>query len=279
MSDTLDKCVSCSYYYLPPIYQCPKGHILCNHCTQDEQYMVSTSAYNLRKAKLKSITKLKLFCGKCMNFYNTNEELRNVELAIQTVKYPCIYKNDGCDFEDSYTKIKNHNETCSFMVISCFWQNCYWTGRLLDMKDHLKSHSTMKIGSHESLVNNSCFTVFVDDNFYIVKIILAKKCAQFFVVYHGEAEKYRFEINMGAKFTTNYPITLMKVIPLLKKPKTHGFSPEISEVFTVDFDFIEQFIFIDKERIYNEVQYMINVSEIEKQANFSSSPEKIAKYN
>ncbi|XP_045482044.1 putative E3 ubiquitin-protein ligase SINAT1 isoform X2 [Harmonia axyridis] len=118
MSENLDKCLSCDNYFLPPIYQCPRGHTLCSHCTQDAQYMISTSEYNLRQAKLKSVTKVKLFCGSCMNFYFINEELRNedIERSVEAVKYPCTFKKDGCQFEDIYTKIKTHNETCCFMV-------------------------------------------------------------------------------------------------------------------------------------------------------------------
>lgn len=73
MSDSLGMCISCDNFYLPPIYQCPKAHLLCTHCTQDADYMVSTTEYNLRKPKLKSISKLKLFCGNCMKYYYTDE--------------------------------------------------------------------------------------------------------------------------------------------------------------------------------------------------------------
>ncbi|XP_045482038.1 uncharacterized protein LOC123686095 isoform X1 [Harmonia axyridis] len=267
MSENLDKCLSCDNYFLPPIYQCPRGHTLCSHCTQDAQYMISTSEYNLRQAKLKSVTKVKLFCGSCMNFYFINEELRNedIERSVEAVKYPCTFKKDGCQFEDIYTKIKTHNETCCFMVISCFWKNCYWIGPLRDMKLHLKLHSEMNVGHNEPFVNNSCYTIFHEDSFYLLKILLTQKYVEFFVIYHGEPNKYLFEINIGTKFSNRYPIKLRKVIPPLKSPKIHGFNSHNAEVFLVDFEFVEQFIAVEREKIYDEVQYMIQISPREEQ--------------
>lgn len=195
-----------------------------------------------------------------------------IEDSMKTVKYPCIYRKDGCQFEDSFSKIERHNETCSFMVVNCFWNNCLWTGILSDMKNHLKYHTVIKTGCKQLFVNNSCFSVFYNDSFYSFRVILTHKTAKFYVIYHGEPDENKIEIHIGAKSSFKYPIKIIKIIPSLKNSKDRSINFNNAECIVVNFEFVKEFFPTDKRGLISELHYVIYVSELGDNIRSCSNP-------
>lgn len=92
----LFECPVCIEISLPPIYQCPAGHIVCKDC----------------KNKVRNI------CPQCrMPLGNIRN--RAMEQLASTISFPCKYKSNGClDCFDYKTKII-HEDVCEMRPYLC----------------------------------------------------------------------------------------------------------------------------------------------------------------
>ena len=92
----LFECPVCFETALPPIFQCPAGHLICNHC----------------RGKVRGT------CPQCRTALG-NIRNRAMEQVASTVSFPCKYKMNGClDILDYKMKLV-HEENCEFRPYMC----------------------------------------------------------------------------------------------------------------------------------------------------------------
>ncbi|KAK9892523.1 hypothetical protein WA026_020508 [Henosepilachna vigintioctopunctata] len=259
------KCLKCNFYFLPPIYKCPKEHILCNNCTEEAEYMQAISSYSLRReTNFKSVTKVKLYCGLCSCFYFNDKEKRDLKLEklVHTIKYQCIYHCNGCQFKDFYPEIETHIGICNFIIKRCCWKNCLWSGVLFNMKNHLIiDHPILKANQIETFKNNWTYTFLLKENYFLIKTLFDGNTVKFFVFYYGEPDKYIFEIHLGTK--TEIFVKIRRVIKHMIN-KTSFFDFKNSDIFIVELNFIAQYV--RKPQIncgLHNFCFRVNVTEIE----------------
>jgi len=92
----LFECPVCIEISLPPIYQCPAGHIVCKEC----------------KGKVRGI------CPQCrMPLGNIRN--RAMEQLASTISFPCKYKANGCPEVHDYKSKVIHEENCEYRPYMC----------------------------------------------------------------------------------------------------------------------------------------------------------------
>ncbi|KAL3289792.1 hypothetical protein HHI36_023184 [Cryptolaemus montrouzieri] len=241
----IEKCNNCSLYYFPPYYLCPKGHKLCNYCTQETPYMQSKVLYTLRHQndlQLECITKLELFCGECSNYYWRVEERRDSKLELKNKSkiYSCLYEDHGCKFLSPYPGIENHIFACDFCMKRCYWQNCIWRGTVLDLKKHLLLHPLLCMNKVEALKHHSTYTLFRENDLFMIKTYVSRRDVKFSVKYCGVPNKYIFEIHLGTK--EQCYVEMKHVIPNMKYSKHSEISfVNESKIFIANFQCLRQF--------------------------------------
>lgn len=114
------ECPVCSEYMHPPIYLCATGHSICGSC----------------KIAL-------LICPLCSDsmLHSRNYTLEKMS---KHIKFYCKYKDLGCAFISTSDEIKKHEIDCEFNTCECPFEkncNCAWSGRRIDVLDHVKEHN------------------------------------------------------------------------------------------------------------------------------------------
>ncbi|CAL8109829.1 unnamed protein product [Orchesella dallaii] len=109
------ECPVCFDYALPPIYQCPSGHLLCSECRPK----IST-------------------CPSCRGPLGNIRNLA-MEKVAQTVFFPCKHSTNGCGTLLLHTEKLEHEENCEFRPYSCPCPgaSCKWNGNLEHVLQHL----------------------------------------------------------------------------------------------------------------------------------------------
>ena len=114
------RCPVCTEYMVPPITLCMSGHSICNTCSP----------------KFKE-------CPTCKNLYLhiKNEAL---EKLAREVKYPCTYRQFGCEEVLAIYMLVEHQAKCPYGQLACpaakhplYIQPCDWTGYHKQVKNHL----------------------------------------------------------------------------------------------------------------------------------------------
>ncbi|XP_065171718.1 E3 ubiquitin-protein ligase Siah2-like [Atheta coriaria] len=85
------ECVVCTEYMHPPIIQCIEGHSVCNECYK----------------KLGS-------CPTCRQKFNTECRPLVLERLHNKIKFPCKYRESGCQEEQYGFDIQKHQIDCEF---------------------------------------------------------------------------------------------------------------------------------------------------------------------
>ncbi|XP_030767649.1 uncharacterized protein LOC115891340 isoform X2 [Sitophilus oryzae] len=111
------ECPVCFYYMIPPIYQCERGHGICNIC----------------QPKMKE-------CPQCKgNFIQAPN--RNLENIAMKMEYPCKYPN--CKFVAKPKYIKEHEVSCIFGTFDCplkDFEDCTGHFSFNELYDHIKQN-------------------------------------------------------------------------------------------------------------------------------------------
>lgn len=118
----LFECPVCYHAVLPPIYQCPEGHLVCADCRP----------------------KLSGTCPECRAELG---KIRNLALekVAKSVAFPCINAESGCTTVTRYDQKERHEKECEFRLLSCPHpgERCVWLGPVKELIAHL--HGTHRI--------------------------------------------------------------------------------------------------------------------------------------
>nr|XP_035144954.2 E3 ubiquitin-protein ligase SIAH1A-like [Callithrix jacchus] len=114
---SLFECPVCLDYALPPIFQCERGHIVCNSC----------------HSKL-------TFCPTCRGPLGFIRNLA-MEKVANSVIFPCTYALSGCRITVPYKEKAEHEKVCKFRPCRCPCPGtlCKWHGPLEAIVHHLRN--------------------------------------------------------------------------------------------------------------------------------------------
>ncbi|KAK4880955.1 hypothetical protein RN001_004274 [Aquatica leii] len=87
------------------------------------------------------------YCKKCNNNYKVcpicsrkKSQARNfaLERAYELFKFPCNYRNEGCEFVGKGFEVKEHISSCSFIALDCPLNSlkCKWHGKISELFQH-----------------------------------------------------------------------------------------------------------------------------------------------
>lgn len=118
------ECPVCSHFMKPPIYQCLSGHSICSYC----------------RPKV----------GQCPTCRSSFGSTRNytLEALSNGVRYPCIYRDLGCQVIMPSADIVQHEQECSLRPYTCPLKDvilCHWEGTHSTITTHLKACHSEKI--------------------------------------------------------------------------------------------------------------------------------------
>ena len=101
----------------PELYICKNSHNICKNC------------YDQLESEHKK-------CPTCR--VNIEAPIRNlsVEKLIETWKYECVNKKDGCSIEANLSQIVEHENDCKFGIVNCKHLGCITSLNKQDMIDH-----------------------------------------------------------------------------------------------------------------------------------------------
>lgn len=127
----LFECPVCFDYALPPITQCPSGHIVCASC----------------RPKLPS-------CPSCRGPIG---DIRNLAMdkVAANIQFPCRYQNAGCTDIFFYQDKPDHEEVCEYRPYHCPCPgaSCRWQGSLEQVMPHLRhAHTSITTLQGEDIV-------------------------------------------------------------------------------------------------------------------------------
>lgn len=128
---SLFECPVCFDYALPPIKQCPSGHIVCSSC----------------RKKLQS-------CPTCRGPLG---DIRNLmmEKVATNLMFPCKYSSVGCSATMQHLDKHDHEEACDFRPYTCPCPgaSCKWQGSLDQVMPHLvQQHKSITTLQGEDIV-------------------------------------------------------------------------------------------------------------------------------
>ena len=112
-------CPTCRKCLLPPIWQCPSSHPLCDQCSR---YIMTCSVCH---SDLKTRER-------CFRLEQISRNLSNIDCRNA--------KSKGCSFSGSVDEVKNHELNCYYdePEFSCLMQGqCLWVGRAAAFPRHL----------------------------------------------------------------------------------------------------------------------------------------------
>uniref|UniRef100_A0AAR5QHV1 RING-type E3 ubiquitin transferase n=1 Tax=Dendroctonus ponderosae TaxID=77166 RepID=A0AAR5QHV1_DENPD len=180
------KCQSCYGYLINPIQECPNNHILCLKCGEQSK------------------------CNLCQMDLEPSKNTAFVGL-IDTLTYPCTYRDEGCMMVLKSIYIQEHESSCRFAYFDCPLreeQKCEVKCRLYETDRHITfNHSnnmlTGKIVEIDLQQNPLPFKkhfLIIHDGM-VFKLIFKheKETLMWSTVIVGsdlDAKKYNFEIEM-----------------------------------------------------------------------------------
>ncbi|XP_056911247.1 E3 ubiquitin-protein ligase Siah2 [Takifugu flavidus] len=128
----LFECPVCFDYVLPPILQCPAGHLICNSCHQ----------------KLSC-------CRTCRGPLTPSIRNLAMEKVASTLPFPCKYSSAGCLLNLHHSEKPDHEEVCEFRPYTCPCPGatCKWHGSLEAVMPHLMhAHKSITTLQGEDIV-------------------------------------------------------------------------------------------------------------------------------
>lgn len=184
------ECPVCNHFMKPPIFQCLAGHSLCNRC----------------RPKLGQ-------CPTCRaGFGNTRNYA--LEALSNGVRFPCIYRDQGCHTILPVAEITKHEAECALRPYNCPFaeaNRCTWEGTHSTITTHLKSHHSDK--AKFTNYNKMCVGFSFETNFSDLYCMIAH--GQIFRVCHkrdmgnqntywavqlvgprGDGRKYKCEVGL-----------------------------------------------------------------------------------
>ncbi|XP_031338451.1 uncharacterized protein LOC116167266 [Photinus pyralis] len=117
------ECPVCNNFMRPPIFQCLSGHSLCNRC----------------RPKL----------GQCPSCRTGFGNTRNYALESMSngIKFPCTYRDLGCNVVLSASDVNKHELECKVRPYNCPFMEinrCSWDGTYLGIITHLREQHADK---------------------------------------------------------------------------------------------------------------------------------------
>ncbi|XP_018573222.1 putative E3 ubiquitin-protein ligase SINA-like 9 [Anoplophora glabripennis] len=141
------ECPICTKYILPPIRQCRSGHCFCQDCFDK---IPRCALCRAPKSENRSIT------------------LEKVQTCLT---FPCLYVEEGCDFQAPCKEITLHQKHCKFSVVPCAlrFNGCRWQGDKSEMIAHCRTHHRYNIFfTTRQKFRSSRFRNRIDRIYYIV---------------------------------------------------------------------------------------------------------------
>jgi hypothetical protein len=83
-----------------PIFQCPKGHLICSKCSADVEAECSVCKELLPPTKIRNII--------------AEKTIEKLELSV-----PCTHAENGCPFVASKTTLEGHEGMCDWRTVVC----------------------------------------------------------------------------------------------------------------------------------------------------------------
>ncbi|CAH0558758.1 unnamed protein product [Brassicogethes aeneus] len=119
------ECPNCKEYMVGDIYQCHKGHSVCDNCRSKNCIVCSEPIQDTKNYSLQ----------KFANFFD----------------FPCKYRKTGCKFTGKNTEIKTHEKYCKFGPYNCplaGFVECAWKDNVAEIISHAeKVHNDMILKS------------------------------------------------------------------------------------------------------------------------------------
>lgn len=144
------ECPVCNGFMRPPIFQCLAGHSICNKC----------------RPKVSS-------CPTCRSNYGSTRNYV-LESLSATIRYPCSFRELGCERYFSVNDISRHENECILKPFNCPFSehlHCAWTGALNGIAGHLKlQHPDLTVCDNK-LIENIPYGK--DMHFFHMKVLLA----------------------------------------------------------------------------------------------------------
>lgn len=147
---TCFECPVCSSYMRPPIFQCFSGHSICNKC----------------RARVGH-------CPTCRSGYGGTRNFI-LESLSTGIKYPCLFRELGCELQFSVNEISGHEDECPLRPINCPFSeylHCGWAGPSNNIVGHLKSAHPQETISDNICTETIDYTN--DVQFYHMRALLA----------------------------------------------------------------------------------------------------------
>jgi hypothetical protein len=132
----------------------------------------------------------------------------SLENIARRLKYPCVYRKNGCLELFSIEQIAEHQAGCVYGKIKCpfhLFNDCSWSGLKNDLKEHAKAAHPKHIGENtkfytphmlNSLFIISCFGELF--TYYKQKRDGRHYCAVQLIGTSSEASKYKCEFTLRA---------------------------------------------------------------------------------
>lgn len=163
------KCLTCSEFVLPPIFENSSGLIYCKSCSKEPPN------------------------GSVPNICLTN--LANL------IAYPCKFAKNGCKFSGKPSLIKNHHQECQFRTTKCIFSNadCSWEGQQQNVADHIESaHQFLRTGSQIQIRNWGTEIIKFAGFFFRLVFTVNRIGRYYWTVQTIDAttEKFKFEIEV-----------------------------------------------------------------------------------
>lgn len=117
------ECPICMEVFTPPVYQCTKGHLICNQCKRQ----------------------IRDTCPSCRARLG---DIRNlaIEKLMETIPTPCRYSDRGCTVEEVLPERQIHERNCEFRPWTCpLPRRCEWQGYCEDVSSHLINHHQKQV--------------------------------------------------------------------------------------------------------------------------------------
>lgn len=140
-------CTNCTDYALPPILQCPRGHLICTNC-RDQICM----------------------CPKCNNVLKDSRNI-SMELLARYIPFPCKYAANNCTAQLNWVQKPDHELNCIYRMCACpcldtlcSWRCLYSDTENLLVPHILQEHTSIKLYQGNPMQ-------YVVDNFKSMKIL------------------------------------------------------------------------------------------------------------
>ena len=211
------ECPVCMEYMRPPIRMCVNGHNICNIC----------------RPKLD-------VCPTCRKQFVSTRNVGLEKLA-QEVKYPCTYRQFGCEEVFAHDKLVEHETRCLYRQLTCpaaiciSGMQCDWTGNYNEVKNHLmENHNETCLDYREVALSPFillCFHAWCNKFVFIYDEVFFRQFCErngiFYVVvqYIGPPEnaaKYKYKVEFVNEDNTE-GVTVMHL--------TRSFDENLDDIF------------------------------------------------